>query len=115
MKSPARNAHNAATTATTEKPFASVEVKHLYPRNGTYVPVALIDRTPDWACDFAGAQHGNHDRISSDQWSQFCVLFAHGDRHDDRIPPGDWLIYYHYNDDDGTHDHRLYVAARISN
>lgn len=41
------------------------------------------------------------------------MVFVHFGGGDDRFPPGDWLIYYRFNDDEGTHDHQLCVAARI--
>jgi hypothetical protein len=101
------------TAATTEKPYASVEQRNVLHRPGTYVPVAVIDQTPDWVISEASNRHGDHEIISGTPEDCFCVVLCRITRCDWR-PPGDWLIYYSYNDTDGTHDHSLCVAARIT-
>jgi len=107
---------NAATTATTatERPFASY-TNAGWDRPGTYVPIATISPTPDWVADFAGNGHGNHEILTGTPEDCWCMLFARfgPDERIDRHPPGDWLIYYRYDHDFGTQDHRLFVAARI--
>jgi len=107
-----KNAATTATTATaTERPFASY-TNVGWVRPGTFVPIATISPTPDWVADVAGERHGNHEILTgnpNDCWCMLFVRFDAGDRH----PPGDWLIYYRFNDDEGTHDHQLCVTARI--
>jgi hypothetical protein len=97
-----------------EKPFASYNAQFTS-RPGIYVPIAVINETPDWVLDVAPERHGDHETIEGDQSDCWCVVLVRG-RETDRwsIPPGDWLIYYRYNHDDGTHDHRLCVAAKIA-
>lgn len=109
MKSPACN----ATPPATEKPFASFEQRNVLHRPGTYVPIAVIPETPDWVRDEAAERHGDHQIITGTPEDCYCVILSRITRCDSR-PPGDWLIYYSYNDTDGTHDHALCVAARIS-
>jgi len=103
---------NTATNATTEKPFASY-TNVGWVRPGTYVPIATINPTPDWVRRIADAHHGGHEILSGTPSNCLCMVFVHFGGGDDRFPPGDWLIYYRFNDDDGTHDHQLCVAARI--
>lgn len=109
MKTPA----HSATPPATEKPYASVELRFATDRPGTYVPIAVIDRTPDWVIDEAGNRHGDHQIITGTPDDCWCVVLVRNTRCSWK-PPGDWLIYYHYNETDGTHDHQLCVAARIS-
>lgn len=99
----------------TEKPFASVDV-HWGQRNGTFVPIAVIDPAPEWARELCGQYHGHHKVIAQDGDAVRCVLFWHKESREcspHRVPPGDWLIYYSYNENDGTHDHVLCVASRL--
>ena len=106
----------ATPATTTEQPFASFEVKWST-RPGTYVPISVIDRTPDWVSEIAAEHHGNHRILSGTEKDCWCVVFVSNDRYftcRSILPPGDWLIYYNYDHDTGTHDHQLCVAARIT-
>jgi hypothetical protein len=108
-----KNAATTATTATTtEKPFASfTNVGWIRP--GTFVPIATISPTPDWVRGVTDSHHGNHEILTGTETDCWCMLFVRFGQ-GDGLPPGDWLIYYRYDDDDGTHDHQLCVAARIT-
>ena len=96
-----------------EKPFASFTNQFSGTRPGTFVPVAVVSQVPQWVRDEAAILHGTHEVISEGPDGCYCVVLSQIDCCDWR-PPGDWLIYYHYNETDGTHAHSLCVAARIS-
>ena len=106
-----KNEIPTASSTTTEKPFGAFSVD--WPRAGTFVPVATISPTPDWVRRIADSHHGGHEILSGTPSNCLCMVFVHFGGGDDRFPPGDWLIYYRFNDDEGTHDHQLCVAARI--
>jgi len=107
-----KNAATTATTATaTERPFASF-TNVGWDRPGTFVPIATISPTPDWVRGVTDSHHGCHEILTGTEKDCWCMLFVRFGQ-GDGLPPGDWLIYYRY-DDDGTHDHQLCVAARIT-
>ena len=100
------------TTETTEQPFASFHNVG-WTRPGIFVPIATISPTPDWVRGVTDAHHGCHEILTGTEKDCWCMLFVRFGANDG-LPPGDWLIYYRYDDDDGTHDHQLCVAARIT-
>lgn len=109
MNSPAHN----ETLPATDKPFASFDLRFSSDRPGIYVPVAVIAPVPEWVADEASILHGTHRVISETPDDCYCVVLCKIPCCDWR-PPGDWLIYYYYNEKDGTYAYSLCVAARIS-
>jgi hypothetical protein len=100
------------TATTTEQPFASF-TNVGWVRPGTFVPIATISPTPDWVRGVTDSHHGCHEILTGTEKDCWCMLFVRFGANDG-LPPGDWLIYYRYDDDDGTHDHQLCVSARIT-
>lgn len=73
-----------------------------------YVPLITVLDCPDWARDAAHGQHGSHDTLPDGR----CMVLVIG-YFGSQTPPGAWVITYSYSEEEGTHDHDLWVAARV--
>lgn len=72
-----------------------------------YVPVMAVDLCPDWVMNAVNNLHGSNDMLPDGK----CIVLVDSSMRG--VPPGNWIITYSYNDNDGCHDYDLWVAARV--
>lgn len=91
------------------------EPEQVMTRQGVrYVPVYQIHNCPDWAVEMAGDQWGNHKTVKAGTSRERCLVFVQGDGFRGIVPPGDWIIDFAYNENDGTNDHTLWAAGKVA-
>ncbi len=72
-----------------------------------YVPIQRVPHCPDWVQDYAADQHGSGLELDNG-----TILLLVENANSDI--PGDWIIRYRYNDNEGTNCHELFIASEIA-